>query len=146
MDRKQFIKTCGFACLGGTALATLLQSCGSANYFAQTTLAGNLLSVKKAGFVVTAKSKPAFRKFVLVKTGGFDFPICLFRIADDRFNALLMRCTHRGCELQAQGSYLACPCHGSEFDNAGKVQHPPAERDLQTFQTTTDHENIYIHL
>ena len=146
MDRKEFIKTCGFACLSGTALAALLQGCGSANYFAQTTLLNNQLSIKKTEFITTAKSQTEWRKYVLVKTEQLNFPICLFRMADDNFNALLMECTHKGCELQPHGNYLTCPCHGSEFSNTGKVQNPPAEQDLRTFQTSTDHENIYIHL
>jgi hypothetical protein len=29
MDRKKFISTCGFACVGGIGLAALLESCGS---------------------------------------------------------------------------------------------------------------------
>ena len=27
MNRKDFLKTCGFACLGGSAMATIMQSC-----------------------------------------------------------------------------------------------------------------------
>ena len=57
-----------------------------------------------------------------------------------------MQCTHKGCELQAQGDFLICPCHGSEFTNQGVVQNPPAEQDLQTFKISIDNENIYIYL
>lgn len=127
-------------------MGALLQSCGSANYFAQTSLTNNQLSIKKTEFIITAKSKTEWRKYVLVKTEQLNFPICLFRMAGDKFNALLMECTHKGCELLPHGNYLTCPCHGSEFSNDGIVQNPPAEQDLRTFKTTTDHENIYIHL
>jgi len=64
----------------------------------------------------------------------------------ENYSALLMQCTHKGCELKPQGNYLACPCHGSEFDNKGVVQNPPAEQNLQNFQTKADDKNVYINL
>ena len=69
MDRKNFIKTCGFACVGGTALTALLQSCSSTNpnHFAQTALANNQINIKKNEFVQQLKNdKPTYRKYVLV--------------------------------------------------------------------------------
>jgi cytochrome b6-f complex iron-sulfur subunit len=67
-------------------------------------------------------------------------------INEDDYSALLLQCTHKGCELQPQGNFLICPCHGSEFTNKGVVQNPPAEQNLKTFKTSTDNENIYIYL
>ncbi len=144
MDRKTFIKTCGFACLSGSALVTILESCASSNYFAISTLDRNQLVVKKSEFINIGKTKQTLRKYVLVKSDKFSFPIVLYRLGSERYSALLLQCTHKGCELQPQGDYLVCPCHGSEFTNTGEVQNPPAEQNLQNFKTTTDDENIYI--
>lgn len=146
MDRKNFIKTCGFACLSGTSLATLLQSCASTNYFAQTTTNDNQIIVKKTEFLVIEKSKQSERKYVLLKTMKYNYPICVYKTGEETYSALLMECTHKGCELQPNGEYLICPCHGSEFSNKGIVQNPPAEENLITFKTSTDNENIYVHL
>ena len=146
MDRKEFIKTCGFACLGGSALVTLLESCASSNYFALSTLDRNQLLVKKSEFIKIGKNTQTLRKYVLVKTDKFSFPIVVYRLGSENYSALLLQCTHKGCELQPQGDYLVCPCHGSEFTNQGIVQNPPAEQNLQNFKTTTDDENIYIQL
>ncbi len=146
MDRKEFLKTCGYACLGGTALMALLQSCASTNYFAQSALEENRILIKKTEFVKTEKEKIKERKFVLVKTDKFGFPICVYKINETEYSALLMQCTHKGCELHPQGNFLVCPCHGSEFTNKGVVQNHPAEENLKTFKTSTDNENIYIHL
>jgi cytochrome b6-f complex iron-sulfur subunit len=146
LDRRGFIKTCGFACLGGTTLAAMLQSCVSTNYFAQNTLANNQIIIKKSEFIKAEKEQQVQRKYVLVKTDNLDFPICIFKLSEGIYSALLMECTHRGCELKTGGDYLICPCHGSEFTNRGIVQNPPAEENLKTFKITTDNDNIYIQL
>lgn len=146
MDRKEFIKTCGYVCLGGTALAALLQSCSSTNYFAESSLEENWILVKKDEFLKTEKEKITERKFVLVKNEKFGYPIGVYKIKKDEFSALLLQCTHKGCELQPQGNFLICPCHGSEFTNKGIVQNPPAEQNLKIFKTSTDDENVYIYL
>jgi Rieske Fe-S protein len=146
MERREFIKTCGFACLGGTASAALLQGCASSSYFAQTVLANNLIAIKKTEFVKAGKDKTVQRKYVLVKSEKYNYPICIYKTSEENYSALLMECTHKGCELQPHADYLACPCHGSEFTNKGVVQTPPAEQNLQTFKITTDNDTIYIQL
>lgn len=146
MDRKKFIKTCGFACIGGTALMALLNSCSSTNYFAQTSLEGDRILVKKSEFLKTEKEKVVERKFVLVKIEKFGYPIGVYKINENEYSALLLQCTHKGCELQPQGTFLVCPCHGSEFTSRGVVQNPPAEQNLKTFKTSSDNEIIYIYL
>jgi Rieske Fe-S protein len=145
MDRQTFLKTCGFACLGGSVM-TLLEGCASAEYVAQTVLQDRKIVIKKTEFVYIQKDKRIERKYVLVRNDKFRFPIYLRKQTEQSYNALLMECTHRSCELSTQGEYLVCPCHGSEFSNQGVVQNPPATRDLSYFKTSTDDENIYIHL
>lgn len=146
MDRKEFILTCGMICLGGSSITLLLQSCGSANYFAANTLIDNRLVVDKSEFVGIVKDKTIHRSFILLKTEKYSFPIAVYRHDENDYSALLIKCTHRGCELNPLGDYLVCPCHGSEFNNRGFVQHPPADKNLQSFKTTTDNEKIYIQL
>jgi len=146
MERKDFIKSCGYICVGGAALAMLLDSCASTNYFAQADSTGSQIVMKKTEFLKVVKDKNVERKYVLVKSEKFNFPICVYKTGGEKYSALLMQCTHNGCELQPQASYLVCPCHGSEFSNQGVVQNPPAEQNLQTFKILTDHEHIYIQL
>lgn len=146
MERKTFIKNCGLACMGGGLMSTLLQGCAGANYYAQNTLSGNRIIVKKSEFTQTVKDKVKQRNFILVRSEKLNFPICIYKTGEDQYTALFMECTHKGCELQPHGQFLICPCHGSEFSNKGVVQNPPAEDNLRTFQTHTDNENIYIQL
>lgn len=146
MKRIEFIKTCGLACLGGTVMSTLLESCATTTYFAQTTSANNKITILKSEFFKVKNEKPKPRKFVLVRHEKFNFPICVYKLDGENYSALLMQCTHKGCELQPQGDFLICPCHGSEFSNRGVVQSPPADQNLQTFKIETDNEHVYLYI
>lgn len=143
MERRKFIKTCCYTAIGIPILAATLQSC-SAIYYASITKDANRLLVKKSEFWYVKKDKKVNRAFVLVKTERMEFPICLYKMDEDVYSASLMHCTHRGCELNVGGGIYSCPCHGSEFSLTGKVLEGPADRDLKTFKTDTDNENIYI--
>src|SRR6478609_7770766 len=109
MDRKEFLKTCGIACLSGAALITFLESCSSSNYFAHTAMSGEKIVIKKTEFIAVEKDKTTSRKYVLVKAERFNFPICVYKIGEEEYSALLMECTHKGCELQPHGEYKICP-------------------------------------
>lgn len=146
MERKEFIKTCGFACLGATTFSIVLNSCANANYFAKSTFDNKQIIVKKTEFIKTENAKQTQRHYVLVKSEQLSFPICIYKIDEENYTALFMQCTHKGCELKPQSNYLVCPCHGSEFTNQGIVQNPPAEENLKTFNIKTDNENLYIQL
>lgn len=146
MNRKEFIKNCSVACLGTSAIIALLQGCASSAYYAKSEMNDNLVSIRKSEFIQIKNEKQISRKYVVIKNDKYTFPIVIYKISEDTYSALLMECTHKGCELQPQGSFLVCPCHGSEFSNQGVVQNPPAERNLQSFTVTSDDENIYLHI
>jgi Rieske Fe-S protein len=148
MKRKEFIKTCSIAVLGGTGLALFLQSCGTSNYYAQNTITNNTnqLIIKKSEFIKVEKEKQIVRKYILVKSEKYSHPICIYKLENDAYSAILTECTHNGCELTPNNLTLVCPCHGAEFSNKGIVQSPPAEQNLKSFQIKTDNENIYISL
>lgn len=46
------------------------------------------------------------------------------------FTAISMKCTHLGCTVDKPGDSFECPCHGSRFDENGKLTRGPATRDL----------------
>ena len=66
--------------------------------------------------------------------------ILFIRESDERVCALNPTCTHKQCtvEYNRDKQRLICPCHGSNFDLAGKVLNGPAERPLQVFDATLD--------
>jgi Rieske Fe-S protein len=153
MERGEFIKVCAFSCLGGSALISMLEGCGGSNYFAQFSLTNNQIILRKSEFQKVEKSnskaEPARnvqRKYVLLNAESLKFPISVYMLSEDKYSALWLQCTHKGCEVKPNDQYLVCPCHGSEFTRAGDVQLGPAALPLKTFVTKTDHENIYIQL
>ena len=145
MERRKFIKTCCYSAIGIPIAATLLQSCGGIYYATANHKKGKLV-ISKSEFIQLKKDKKINRKFVLVKTEELDFPICIYNIGENTYSASLLKCTHRGCELNVGGGIYTCPCHGSEFSISGKVLEGPADKNLTTFKTETDHENIYIYI
>ncbi len=146
MDRKDFLKTCSMACLGGLGIAVLLQSCSTAHYFANNEISGEYLKVLLTEFTLDKKGQAVNRKYVLVKSEKLNFPIYLYKLNEKEYSAVWMECTHLGAELSAHGEYLSCPSHGSEFDKLGKVTQGPAQNNLRKFRTSIEKQYLLIHL
>ena len=146
MERRKFIKSCCYTVVGLPIITSALQSCGASIYYATTNNVANKIIVAKTEFWKVSENKKTKRPFVLVKTDDSEFPICLYKIEEEKYIAALLKCTHRGCELNVGGGIYSCPCHGSEFSITGKVLEGPADEDLKTFKIETDDENIYIYL
>jgi len=143
MERRKFIKSCCLTTAGITVAGTLLQSCGSI-YYASVHRDANRLVVPKSEFWQLKKDKKVARPFVFIKPEGFKFPICIYMVKEGNYVASLLKCTHRGCELNVGGGIYSCPCHGSEFSVQGDVLEGPAEDKLKTFKIESDNENLYL--
>ncbi|MBI2429113.1 MAG: Rieske (2Fe-2S) protein [Ignavibacteriales bacterium] len=141
MNRKEFLISCGYGCLGLNGIAALLQGCSPVNYlYAETE--NNVVRISRSEFGTNEN----IARYIIVKTSGLQYPFALYRFSDSEFTALLLQCTHQGTELNVNGDIITCPAHGSEFKNSGRVLHGPAEEPLQSYRITTDQNNIYIHL
>tara|TARA_R110001592_G_scaffold307299_2_gene580906 strand:- start:440203 stop:440637 length:435 start_codon:yes stop_codon:yes gene_type:complete len=144
MERRKFVKQC---CIGSLAIpigSSILTSCVGMHY-ATATEKGNIISIPKSEFVILNPKGNKQRKFVLVKSSRFSFPIGIVPNGN-HYTASLMKCTHRGCELNIGGGIYSCPCHGSEFTLEGQVLQGPAIDALTTFEIETDDDTIYIKL
>lgn len=145
MNRKQFVKSCGLACIGTSTLGLFMQSCiGTRSVRAE--LNGDQLMLLLEEFELGKKENKAYRKYVLAHNELLKFPICVFRISDDEYSALYLQCSHQGNELSVYGDKLQCPAHGSEFDTQGRVTNGPAEKSLRKFPVTVDEKYLYISL
>lgn len=137
MDRRAFIRTCGYACIGGLGLAVTLQSCTGTKMIAGT-LSGSALVVDRSAFELEKNGEKTYRKYIVVHNDQLQAPICVYRFGENDYTALYMQCTHQGAELQVFGDKLQCPAHGSEFSNRGIVENGPATAPLRTFPVLTD--------
>jgi Rieske Fe-S protein len=145
MDRKEFIMTCGFACVGGIGMAGVLQSCSTTKLLAGKIIADDMI-VPISDFETKNKGVVYFKKYVVVQNDILQYPICIYRKNENEYTALWMRCTHQGTELQVFGDRLQCPAHGSEYDNRGAVQNGPADTKLRTFPVTIEKDQLKISL
>ena len=145
MDRKDFIKNCGFACIGGAAITTLLQGCAGTKIISGK-IGGDDLVVPLKDFETKAGNEIHYKKYIVVQNEILQYPICLYRINENEYTALWMQCTHQGAELQVFGDKLQCPAHGSEFTNKGIVQSGPAETKLRSFPVIIEANQLKISL
>jgi len=141
MDRRSFIKKGCVACAGLSFLGVLVQSCQSVKYV------GGELGESGITVPLTAfDTKKGHYPYVIVRNDELQFPICVYRISETAYSALLMRCSHQGAELQVAGDQLVCPAHGSEFDKMGKVTQSPAIADLRKFPVIIKNDQLFIDL
>ncbi|WP_026704820.1 Rieske (2Fe-2S) protein [Flavobacterium soli] len=145
MDRKQFLKTCGFGCLVGIASVTLLQSC-SASQVVSKQIVGDDLIVPITDFEVKTSDTTGYKKYLIVQNELLTHPICIYRFSATEYSALYMACTHQRAELQVYGDKLQCAAHGSEFSNRGLVESGPATADLRKFPVTIENSVLKISL
>lgn len=145
MERRNFIKQCSLAGMVCVGLPFILESCGSLHYV-QGIVADKHIQVYKSDFLKLKEGATTYRKYIVVKFEGADYPIIVYRNSETEYTALLLSCTHQGNELNVNGDILTCTAHGSEFSNKGEVLQGPAEQKLKSFPVTSDEKNIYIQL
>ncbi len=135
VNRRTFLKqttagTC--ACLGASVGLT---SCASYVYAPYVILQGKLV-INKIDFGES--------NYVLIKVERLAEAVFVSKDTEGNYTAVLTKCTHKGCEVRPSANILLCPCHGSEYDLAGKVLEGPAEENLVSFNVETDEERIYV--
>lgn len=140
-SRRDFIKTVstGTIALGcGVAVVNLLQGCTAIRYV-EGAIDQDKIRINKNEFLE--------QNFVIVTSKDLPAPIYVVKSKkDEKYSAFLMLCTHLNCELRPTGSFLSCPCHGSEFSNEGKVLQGPASTALAYYVITEEEKEISIDL
>lgn len=144
MNRKEFVKHCG-SCLALLIAPAVLPGCAGTTYV-RAPISGGELVIPMNSFEVVRANTTTYRKYVIAENDALQFPICIYRFAADRYQALWMKCTHQGNELHVFGDKLQCPAHGSTFDSLGAVQEGPASEPLRTFTVTITDNELKISL
>jgi nitrite reductase/ring-hydroxylating ferredoxin subunit len=145
MNRKDFVRSCGAGCLGLLIAPAILQGCAGTKYITAP-IEGSDMVVPLSAFEIEKNDTIQYRKYIVVQNDTLEFPVCLYRITNDTYHALWMKCTHQGTELQVFGNKLQCPAHGSEFTNTGAVQNGPAAEHLRTFAVALTDNVLKISL
>ncbi|MEX0680991.1 MAG: Rieske (2Fe-2S) protein [Balneolales bacterium] len=136
MDREKFIKLVSAGTLSSSAMMAVT-ACATYRYVEARHI-GKQLEVSKSSFGEDT--------FVLTRNPGSNAPIYLGKHTDGTYSALSLECTHRQCTVNPTGKTFTCPCHGSRYDQEGRILEGPARRDLFSFSVTTDADTIYIQL
>jgi Rieske Fe-S protein len=133
------------ACLSVLPVAAVLSSCKTSRYIAGT-VGKDGITISKDEFKINRNGKTTYRMYVIVRNEALQFPICVYRFAENNYSALWMSCTHQGTELQVSGQALQCPAHGSEFNSKGNVTSGPADQSLRSFAVTETDNQLFIDL
>lgn len=142
MERREFLHHGCLACLGLLSASGLLSACSSARSIIGTIEGDDLVLPLTAFTDKQGKALP----YVVVSNVQLKQPLAVFRNKESGYRALLMRCTHRGVELNLSGERLECTAHGSVFDIKGAVLEGPASSPLRTFPVREAEGRLLISL
>ena len=140
-NRRDFIKKSCTLCAGLAGfgiLSSQLTGCAPLPIY-KVEMERNVITVPLSGF----SNK---NNLLIVRSSKLDFDILLIKLADDKYDALFMKCTHQANPLTAHKNGLSCPSHGSTFDLQGNVTKEPALIPLKKFKTEISNSSIQILL
>jgi len=149
--RRQFcVGTCSTAALA--ALGSALAACGGGGSPTGSSGGASFSSLPQVngtgatGSITVNVAGTALAQvgaLALVRSSVGD--VLVARTGDAAFTALASICTHQNCEITAfSGSTFVCPCHGSQFNAAGKVLAGPAPTALRQYTTTFANDVLTI--
>ena len=76
-------------------------------------------------------------------------PLAVTRLAPGQVVAVTRICTHEGCTVDLPTKSLGtldCPCHGSRYTVTGQVVNGPAPRNLFSFPTRIEGNQVVIQM
>lgn len=102
--------------------------------------------VPLADFEFQGNKPKTYRKYIVVSNDILKNPICVYRLSENHYSAVWMKCTHQGAALEVFGDKLQCPAHGSEFNSLGAAENGPAASNLRTFPVRIENNILKISL
>ena len=83
---------------------------------------------------------------MLVDAPGQALPLYIYRHDDGSYSTVSTRCMHQGCQVEPVAGHLICPCHGSEYTNAGEILKGPTALPLERYPTRAEGDLVVIDL
>src|ERR1700712_2346921 len=139
-DRRSFLKsTCQLCMLAAAGvLVSELESCSPGAKVLKAPISADGVRIPLASF--------AGQPVLLVRPEGWLFDLAVKKKPDQTYEALLLQCTHQQNRLAVMADGYVCALHGSRFGPDGQVLKGPAEQPLKHYQTSTDQDQLVIHL
>ncbi len=72
--------------------------------------------------------------------------LLIVRKSEKEYLVLSAVCRHKKCNVKYKKdkTQFVCPCHGSTYDIAGKVQKGPSQSDLELYKATLDGTKLTV--
>lgn len=142
--RRDFLKSC-IDILSGIPLIAGIAACGKKSNGTDDTggPADLKIDITEPDYAVLATAGGA----VYVTVPGSAKPVILYRKNATEVTAVSSECTHAGCQVNLPvNGVIGCPCHGSTFDQDGRVTGGPASADLKSHTASLNGNTISINL
>ncbi len=136
MNREEFINRCMTLTMGAICI-DVFSGCAPLPFVSH---------VMEGANAVVNKSHFEEKEYVLIEVEQMPAPVFISKQNDEEYAAILLKCTHRGCQVQPAGEIMECPCHGSRYSRIGTVIRGPAPEDLIQFPTEVIADSIRVLL
>jgi len=151
--REFFVKSArGIAIISLPALfSSILESCTNVNGPQNTDTLPSIQGTLSNGKIVLTidSSSPLANADSAAKVNYKSGSVLVDRPSGNTFNALSSICTHQSCTIDSFDSgknQFVCPCHGSRFDEKGKVVQGPAGSPLKQYATQFSGDKLTINI
>jgi ubiquinol-cytochrome c reductase iron-sulfur subunit len=143
-DRRNFLLKATYVVGGAGAAAACLPFVASMNPSAELLAKANtevdLSGIPEGGMHTVAwQGKPVFIlhrtqeeiKSMAITNGALDPEPDSERVKKPEWLVVIGVCTHMGCVPNKEGPGWTCHCHGSQYDDSGRVVRGPAPKNLE---------------
>ncbi|OIR16862.1 ubiquinol-cytochrome c reductase iron-sulfur subunit [mine drainage metagenome] len=143
-DRRDFLvkltSVVGGAGVAATCVPFVASMNPSSDVLAKAETEVDLSSIPPGGLRTVAwQGKPVFIlhrtpeqiKEATASNGGSDPEPDSKRVKNPEWLVVIGVCTHMGCVPNMEGAGWVCHCHGSQYDDSGRVTRGPAPKNLE---------------
>jgi ubiquinol-cytochrome c reductase iron-sulfur subunit len=143
-DRRDFLvkltSVVGGAGVAATCVPFVASMNPSSDVLAKAETEVDLTGIPPGGLRTVAwQGKPVFIlrrtpdeiKEAQASNGGFDPEPDSQRVKNPEWLVVIGVCTHMGCVPNKEGPGWTCHCHGSQYDDSGRVTRGPAPKNLE---------------
>jgi cytochrome b6-f complex iron-sulfur subunit len=150
VSRRTFLRNAWLAGLG----ASLAGFGAGTVYFLWPNLSGGFGSRINAGSLTDIDAAIASDghfyspegRFYIVPYDGDGADTVYADVTSDGYMALYQTCVHLGCRVPwcATSQWWECPCHGSQYNQAGEYKLGPAPRGLDRFAVAVEGNSLMV--